>query len=478
MTKLIKHFILFFLISTTFSVIAQDDWSYSYKISFNQEDSLARPYLCDIDKNGRLYVISSKSTGPDAINGIFYADTEDTLFTKFIDFDRNGDSDTLTGNVGVVRGISTLDNDVFISMSQPYPKYQPNTVAAIYRYISADTNNVEKYGAYLNHSGTGGYGSYIHGLDMSPDTIAYTGVSFGTSIRTYNWSHNYSDIAYTAYIPPYPGAVWNVNNPVEPGGEHTNGVDIIRDIALMPGDDFSSTESRLFTSRNSFSSDQTTGGIAIWEGGVQTEPFGYEPIRIVDFDGYLSFLDAWPYGIHVDREGILWVAGVDSTRKWVKGFELDGINALQMYDLPSQNSLDFPVVDGAPMVGPCDVVLNDESNIAYVVDMWAKSAFVFSKAPVSVGENTMINTFFELKQNYPNPFNPSTQINFTLPRPSEVKISINNVLGEKVKILLDEVKVAGSYSISFNAKDLSAGVYYYTLSAGDYVESKKMMLIK
>ncbi|PIQ09189.1 MAG: hypothetical protein COW71_07820 [Ignavibacteriales bacterium CG18_big_fil_WC_8_21_14_2_50_31_20] len=478
MKNKITLLIFLFIAINSNQFFAQNAWKYAYKISFNAEDSLARPYLCDIDENGRLYVVSSKATGAIPMNAIFYAEADDTLFTKLIDFDANGDSDTLIGNVGAIRGVSTLGSDLFISVSQPYPKYAPTTVAAMYRYIGADTNNVEKYGAYINHSGTGGYGSFIHGLAMSPDTIAFTGVSFGTSFRTYNWSHKFTDVAYTAYIPPYVGAEWNVNNPVEPGGEHTAGVDIIRDIALMAGDDFSTTTSRFFTSRNSLSSDQTTGGIALWQGGIQTEPFGYEPERIVDFDGYLSFSNAWPYGIDVDKDGILWVAGVDSTRRWVKGFELDGVNAIEMYDLPSQTSMDYPDENGAPMAGPCDVVLNIEANKAYVIDMWGKSAFVFTKDPVSVETDNILPQKFELEQNYPNPFNPATKISYTVPKATHVAISVYNMLGQKVASLVNKNISAGNHSVVFDASNLTSGIYLYKLEAINFVTTKKMLLVK
>ncbi|MBI9071056.1 MAG: T9SS type A sorting domain-containing protein [Melioribacteraceae bacterium] len=477
MKKLLLILCLFTFLSAD-KLLAQDDWTYAYKISFPVEDSIVRPYLCDVDENGRLYITSSKAVGPAPINAIFYAEPDDTLFTKLIDYDRNGDSDTLTGNVGAIRGISTLGTDVFVSMNQPYPKYKPTTVAAMYRYINADTANVEQYGAYINFGGTGGYGSYIHGLAMSSDTIAFTGVAYGTSIRTYNWSHKYDGTDYASYIPPYPGAEWNVDNPTEPGGVHTDGADIIRDVALVPGDDYSTTTSRVFTSRNSLSIDQTTGGIALWQGGVQTEPFNYTPERIVDFDGYLSFMDQMPYGITVDKDELLWVAGTDSTRLWVKAFELDGVNAIEAYDLPSSNSKDFPVVDGAPMTGPADVALNKDATVAYVVDLWAKCAFVFKKGMVSVDDDQEVINKFKLEQNYPNPFNPTTKISFNLPKATNVKLVVTNVLGKEIATVINDRMSAGNHSKVFDASGLNSGVYFYSLITENLKVTKKMILVK
>jgi hypothetical protein len=85
---------------------------------------------------------------------------------------------------------------------------------------------------------------------------------------------------------------------------------------------------------------------------------------------------------------------------------------------------------------------------------------------------------YELSQNYPNPFNPSTIIKYSIAEKNQVTIRIYNVLGSEVATLVNEVKPAGSYEVSFNAAGLSSGVYYYTISAGKYTAAKKMILIK
>ena len=79
---------------------------------------------------------------------------------------------------------------------------------------------------------------------------------------------------------------------------------------------------------------------------------------------------------------------------------------------------------------------------------------------------------------YPNPFNPSTKINYQLTHASKVTLKVYDILGKEVEILIDEVKNAGSYEIEFNGNNLPSGVYFYQLKAGDYVETKKMILLK
>ncbi len=85
---------------------------------------------------------------------------------------------------------------------------------------------------------------------------------------------------------------------------------------------------------------------------------------------------------------------------------------------------------------------------------------------------------YSLSQNYPNPFNPSTRINFSLPAASNVKISVFNSLGQEVAVLVDGMKDAGAHSVNFEAANLPAGIYMYSIETGDYKEVRKMTLLK
>lgn len=85
---------------------------------------------------------------------------------------------------------------------------------------------------------------------------------------------------------------------------------------------------------------------------------------------------------------------------------------------------------------------------------------------------------FLLEQNYPNPFNPTTTIGFGLKEKSDVKITILNSIGEEVAVVLDEEKDSGYHTAKFNAANLSSGVYFYQLKVGDFVATKKMLLLK
>jgi photosystem II stability/assembly factor-like uncharacterized protein len=85
---------------------------------------------------------------------------------------------------------------------------------------------------------------------------------------------------------------------------------------------------------------------------------------------------------------------------------------------------------------------------------------------------------FSLEQNYPNPFNPATRINFSVPFGKNVTIKIYDVLGRLIKILVNEFKNSGYYSVDFDGSDLPSGIYIYKIEAGDFADSRKMILIK
>jgi hypothetical protein len=85
---------------------------------------------------------------------------------------------------------------------------------------------------------------------------------------------------------------------------------------------------------------------------------------------------------------------------------------------------------------------------------------------------------FVLFQNYPNPFNPTTVIHYYLPVASHAVVKVYDVLGREVATLVNEQKLAGSYQVTFDAHLLTSGVYFYSLQAGSFAETKKLILIK
>ena len=107
----------------------------------------------------------------------------------------------------------------------------------------------------------------------------------------------------------------------------------------------------------------------------------------------------------------------------------------------------------------------------------ANDRIEFEPFTVTVAKDAL-PTVFALNQNYPNPFNPTTTIGFELPKASQVKLSIYNVLGQEVAVLIDEYMEAGRQSREWDASVKASGLYFYRIQAGDFTETKKMIMLK
>lgn len=119
----------------------------------------------------------------------------------------------------------------------------------------------------------------------------------------------------------------------------------------------------------------------------------------------------------------------------------------------------------------------------YVYSLFSQSSmgvYRYQIQPATDVDNSGISIpqNFSLSQNFPNPFNPSTKISFSIPQSSNVTLKVFNALGEEVSELVGGYMKSGNYSVDFNASKLSSGVYFYTLQTQDFIQSKKMILIK
>lgn len=135
------------------------------------------------------------------------------------------------------------------------------------------------------------------------------------------------------------------------------------------------------------------------------------------------------------------------------------------------------------------VAVNDSLRIKWFVDaktqldsMHSSSgSFLLTFVRQVVGIQPLGNEIpkiYYIDQNYPNPFNPETNINFGLPISAEVKLTIFDIQGRQIEELINSKLEAGKYSINWNASNFASGIYFYTISAGDFKAAKKMLLIK
>jgi hypothetical protein len=120
----------------------------------------------------------------------------------------------------------------------------------------------------------------------------------------------------------------------------------------------------------------------------------------------------------------------------------------------------------------------DTEQYASTFDQYSFVYFSVSNTTNIDGGQEILPTEFSLQQNYPNPFNPATSIKYQVSSIENVKLTVYNSLGQCVAILVDEQKSPGVYEIKFNGINLSSGVYFYRLTAGSFVQTKKMILLK
>jgi photosystem II stability/assembly factor-like uncharacterized protein len=127
------------------------------------------------------------------------------------------------------------------------------------------------------------------------------------------------------------------------------------------------------------------------------------------------------------------------------------------------NSIFFPNTVRGYAVGDLGIILNTENG----------------GDPVSVSMiSSNVPDGYYISQNYPNPFNPSTCINYSLPKSGKVEIVLYDILGRKAGLLVNDIQTAGTYQVEFNGTDYSSGVYFYRMTSGEFLETKRMLLVK
>lgn len=118
------------------------------------------------------------------------------------------------------------------------------------------------------------------------------------------------------------------------------------------------------------------------------------------------------------------------------------------------------------------------SSIDGTLEDISENNFTIVYGPSDVERTKDFVNDYRLEQNYPNPFNPTTKIEFNIPESGFVSLKIYNILGNEIATLINEEKTAGGYRVDFDATKLPSGVYFYTLKAGSFSQTRKMLLLK
>jgi len=210
-------------------------------------------------------------------------------------------------------------------------------------------------------------------------------------------------------------------------------------------------------------------------GWTNGEFYKYNPVS----DQWTQLADL-PY--HVSAGAIKCVDGKIYCVGGSSGGGSGAFNNTLVYDIATNQWSDANIFISANRYLMADVYYRDKFYVIGGLNSSENAVdnveFIIAGTPSAVETESGIPNDFELAQNYPNPFNPSTTIKFSIPNEELVSLRVFNTLGEEVAELLNEIKPAGNYSVSFNASTLTSGVYFYKISAGNFIETKKMILLR
>lgn len=197
------------------------------------------------------------------------------------------------------------------------------------------------------------------------------------------------------------------------------------------------------------------------------------------------------YVIRTDSGYDMWYFGHNTaSRKASIGYasSTDGINWTKYYNNPVLTSDQLSVPWAENYYDPC--IYFDGEKFRMWFTGWDHDsqliAIGYATSPLDTSNYSGIENGLLIKipkecklfQNYPNPFNPTTTISYSIPKQSHVNLKVYDILGNKIKTLIDEGRMSGTYKINFNASNLSSGIYFYRLQVDNYMESKKMILLK
>ena len=195
---------------------------------------------------------------------------------------------------------------------------------------------------------------------------------------------------------------------------------------------------------------------------------GSAPVKAVNLvDSVISNIITTPYsncdGISLDRNNNVYIS------TW-------GIQSVVRYDINFANP---PVVVASSLSNPADIYVNRMTDTLAVPNAGNSTVGLFHlDIPTGISQESGIANSFELHQNYPNPFNPSTNLEFGISDLGSVSLKVYDLLGKEVTTLVNEVLDPGTYKYTFDASDLSSGIYYYKLSVNGISDSKRMTVLK
>jgi len=229
------------------------------------------------------------------------------------------------------------------------------------------------------------------------------------------------------------------------------------------------------------------GGIYEYTGASRPTPLGKALVPELTVTSTIEERPAWdpeaesypipfPNWITID----LTSSNIDASNPFVAAFVVEGTypenNRIMITEQPEGNNHSFTYLQD-PSSGEPDwyfLSASETTIFAYLIRAYVS----FGVTDVEEQEIDILPNEFNLAQNYPNPFNPTTIIKYAISEESEVSLKVYDMLGKEVSTLVNKTEASGNYIVNFNANNLASGIYYYTLKAGSFTETKKMILLQ
>lgn len=228
--------------------------------------------------------------------------------------------------------------------------------------------------------------------------------------------------------------------------------------------------------------DGVYSGYAGQPGGVSTIGQTFlRGIQMTDANGRCSFLSVYPGWYPGRVTHVHFKARLSSTTYVTSQFAFpDSVNTAvyqtPLYVAKGQNAITNASDNIFRSANPEGQVMSVTPNAS--TGGYDGEYTIGINAPTEVKESSVAPGAFVLYQNHPNPFNPTTTIKYHLPSSNEVKLTVYDILGHEVAVLVDDRQAAGTYTFRFDASQLESGFYLYKLNAGSFVQMKEMLLIK
>jgi hypothetical protein len=234
------------------------------------------------------------------------------------------------------------------------------------------------------------------------------------------------------------------------------------------------------------------------ESAINNAKVGFEVIPMIDsaygseyikYNADKQVIDI-SYDSHVGIKFLSPAVNALNVIDWYEGYNATDISLWELMNFFSFTSDYTATGDGSvvvPSLANMNIAAGDSVEIYLAVAVDSSEAEVLTAIAAAEQKFEVIGTedepnikpaTFKLAQNYPNPFNPNTKISFTLPEAENVTLKVYNMLGQEVAELIKGEMSAGEHTVNFNAANLTSGMYIYKITAGSYINVKKMMLVK